>query len=132
MKVGALVILATAVTFAWGQNLGDFPRAQGEHETDVVDQPFVVTSVSGRVCVRVEPSIALPDVLIEIQGPGSGRKIRRTRTDENGRFKIRHLPKGEYRFKASLHTWQGVLGRIVVSRAAPQKSEIVIRMNPGT
>ncbi len=69
----------------------------------------------------------LPNVLFEIQGPSTGKKIRRATTDEHGRFKIGHVPAGTYKFKATLNGFQSVMGTITISKKATTENESDLR-----
>jgi len=68
----------------------------------------------GVVSRKEEHHEPLPNVLFEIQGPSTGKKIRRATTDEHGRFKIGHVPAGTYKFKATLDGFQSVMGTMCV------------------
>ena len=128
MSLAAAAILA----FALSQEVGDFTRSPTETIIDELDRPFVVRSVSGKVSWAGGGGDALLNVLIEIQGPGKHRKIRGATNDQDGRFRIRHVPQGVYRFKATLNGYQSVMGTIVVSKDAPKSNEVLIEMHYST
>lgn len=109
------------------QDRGDFTRAPGEYVTNELERPFLVRSVAGQVSCS---GIGVGNVLVEIPGPGQSKKIRQATTDRDGRFRLGHVPLGFYRFKASLHGFQGVLGAISVSKSAAASSEILIQIKP--
>jgi hypothetical protein len=90
-----------------------------------------VKSVSGTIVESGGFHERMAAVLFEIQGPGADRKIRRTHTDKNGRFKIGRVPEGVYRFKATRNGFQSVMGTIHVSKNADQRQEIKIEMPVG-
>lgn len=127
----AVMVMLTGIR-GYAQDIGDFTRAPIEHEIDVLERPFVVPLVRGKVCVASGDGLVLPDVLIEIQGPDRSRKIRRAKTDQDGQFRINRTPSGTYKFKATLNGWQSVMGKIVVSKSAHRASEVLIEMHPGT
>ena len=85
----------------------------------------------GVVSRKEEHHEPLPNVLFEIQGPSTGKKIRRATTDEHGRFKIGHVPAGTYKFKATLDGFQSVMGTITISKNATTENEIRIEMQVG-
>jgi hypothetical protein len=128
----AVVTAATVLAFAVTQDVGDFARARGEYAIEELGQPFVVRSVSGRVSLLGDPEAVLPTAFIEIQGPGKDRTIRRATVDQEGRFRIRRVPQGQYKFKVTDDGFQGVMGTIVVSKSAPKNNEVLIGMHPGT
>ncbi|HET6179362.1 MAG TPA: carboxypeptidase-like regulatory domain-containing protein [Candidatus Sulfotelmatobacter sp.] len=95
-----------------------------------IAEPFQVSSVSGTISAE-RSGVALAEVLFEIRGPGTEKKIRRGRTDKHGHFKISHVPQGTYLFKATLDGFQSVVGTIVVSNARGAVGEIAIHMSIG-
>ncbi len=109
--------------------IGDFTRSPNEHIINEISQPFVVSSVAG--IITVQHGGPLAGVLVEIQGPGTNRKIRRCKTDDRGRFKIAHVPQGTYRFKATLKSFQSEMGTIIISKKAAKDREIKIEMPVG-
>ena len=134
---GTLLLLAVA-SIAFSTNsqqvdvVGDFTRSPTEHIINEIDQPFVVRSVTGEMALEPDrPDEPLADVLFEIEGPGSEKKIRHATTDARGRFKIARVPQGTYRFKATLDRFQSVMGTIAVSAKAPQDAAITIVMRVG-
>ena len=111
--------------------IGDFTRSPTEHIILDIEQPFVVRRVEGSVHLGNDAlERPLPNVLIEIQGPGNDKRIRHTTTDAHGRFRIRSVPAGTYRFKTTLNGYQSVMGTIVLSRKAGN-SKILITMPVG-
>jgi hypothetical protein len=110
--------------------VGDFTRSPYEHIINEIDQPFLVRSVEGLITLP-DGGGALTGVLFEIQGPGTDRQIRRCKSDEHGRFKIRRVPEGTYRFKATLSGFQSEMGTIIVSRKSAKTNEIKITMPVG-
>lgn len=131
LLMGAIAITALAAAQEKA-TVGDFTKSPTEHIINRVEQPFIVQSVKGIVSRRTEgPTEPLASVLFEIQGPGTDRKIRRATTDENGRFKMGHVPVGTYKFKATLNGFQSVMGTITVSKKAPKTDEIKIAMAIG-
>ena len=113
-------------------SIGDFTKSSTEHIINWIEQPFVIRSIQGSVFFggadRVDP---LANVLFEIQGPDTDKKIRRARTDEHGQFKISGAPSGTYKFKATLSGFQSVMGTITVSKKAPKDARIKVSMQFG-
>jgi len=109
-------------------DLKDFTKSSTEHIIHQIEQPFEVKSVKGAVEFKHGQVEALRGVLFEIEGPGTKRRIRRAYTREDGRFEIRHVPPGAYKFKATLNGFQSVVGTIVVLRKPHSANEIKIEM----
>ena len=110
--------------------IGAFTRSPNEHIINEVNQPFEVGLIQG--LIKLENGFGpLADVLFEIQGPGHDRRIRRCTTDKDGRFKIRRVPQGTYRFKATRESFQSEMGTIIVSKKSPKTNEITITMHVG-
>ena len=110
--------------------LGDFTKSPTEGIIVELTQPFVVGSVRGIITRDQDPE-PLPDVLIEIRGPSSDKTIMRATTDKYGRFKIRDVAEGTYRFKTTLNGFQSVMGTITVSKRASKQKKIKIGMPLG-
>lgn len=126
-----VVMLAVATAQEKG-TVGDFTKSPTEHIINRIEQPFAVQSIKGIISRQTGgPTEPLANVLFEIQGPGTDRKIRRATTDGNGHFKIGHVPAGSYEFKATLDGFQSVMGTITVSKRAPKANEIKIAMSVG-
>jgi hypothetical protein len=134
MRAWILAFIVLAMGIAGGQEKtpAGFTKSPTEHIINRIDEPFVVRSVAG-IITRQTSTIQEPlrNVLFEIQGPGADRKIRRTKTDENGRFEIHRVPPGSYVFKATLNGFQPVTGTITVSKEVSKSREIKIAMNIG-
>jgi len=96
-----------------------------------LDRPFVVRAVEGIVSHREGSQEPLPDVLVEIEGPGDVRTIKHATTDKHGRFKIGHVAAGTYRFKTTLDGFQSVMGTIIVSEKANKHADIRIEVPVG-
>jgi hypothetical protein len=135
MKATWLVIgIFAAVVPSTAQDkatVGDFTKSPTEHIIVQLEQPFVVRSVKGFIHRKQGDQEPLPDVLIEIQGPGNDRKIRRATTDEHGRFRIGHVAGETYKFKTTLNGFQSVMGTITVSKKATKQDEIKIEVPVG-
>lgn len=127
-----VIVMGTLTAAQEKSTVGDFVRSPTEHIINRIEQPFVVRSVQGIVNRQTGASTEpLANVLFEIEGPGSERKIRHATTDENGRFKMGHVPVGTYKFKATLNGFQSVMGTITVSKEAPKADKIKIAMAIG-
>lgn len=111
--------------------VGDFTKSPTEHIINKIDRPFVVRSPNGVISRSDGDQEPLRNVLFEIEGPGTNRRIRRTTTDEHGRFEIGHVPPGNYAFKATLDGFQSVMGTITISKKAATRSEIRLKMRVG-
>jgi hypothetical protein len=135
MKVSWLLIWLVATvgpgTAQDKARVGDFAKSPTEHIINQLEQPFVVRSVEGSITNKAGYREPLPNVLVEIQGPDTDRKIRRATTDGHGRFRIRHVPVGTYKFKATLNGFQSVMGTITISKKAPKGDEIKLEMPVG-
>lgn len=111
--------------------VGDFTTSPTEHVIIQLDKPFFVQSVRGRICREQGDRGPLPDVLFEIEGPGSDKTIQRAITDENGRFRIGRVTWGTYKFKTTLNGFQSIMGTITVSKNAAKRQEIQIYIPVG-
>jgi len=134
MKAICLITaLITTTALGAAQNytiadFADFTKSPTEHVLNVVEKPFKVRSVSGLIEFRNGPLEPLANVLFEIQGPGTDRRLRRGTTDEHGRFKIGGVPVGTYKFKATLNGYQSSVGKNIVSKDVDKANTIRIEM----
>jgi hypothetical protein len=124
-----LVFAVTLEANPQGQ-VGDFTRSPYEHIINEIEQPFLVRSVEGLI-ILPHGGGPVTGAVFEIQGPGTDRQIRRCKTDEQGHFRIRRVPEGTYRFKATLSGLQSEMGTIMVSKKSPKTNEIKIVMPVG-
>ena len=118
-------------TAQWDKDLTDFTESPTEHIVVLLDEPFVVRNVRGSIRNKTGPREPLPGVLFEVQGPNGERKMRRARTDAQGRFKVGRVPEGKYRFKATIDGFQSVVGTLVVTKKAEKAKDIRIEMRFG-
>jgi hypothetical protein len=121
--------------FVWVQDssfpdISDFTKSPTEHVINQVAEPFRVKSVTSTI-THATSDEGIPRVLLEIEGPGSQRTIKKGLSDIQGRFRIPHVPQGTYRFKATLNAYQSVVGTIVVSKRSAKSDGIMIRMRLG-
>jgi hypothetical protein len=127
MRAWLMVALAIATLALMGsaQDLRDFTRSPTEHIINELETPISVRAVAGLVVLKGGGD-PLPNIILELRGPGKNRRIRRVTTDEHGRLAMRNIPGGVYRFKTTLNGFQSVVGTIVVSKSAPVGEEIRI------
>jgi len=81
----------------------------------VVHDPYRVRELAGRVTVAYQP---VADANVEVLAVGGG-PILRTKTDAEGKFRITHASKGEYRFKVTKNGFRALAGKVIVDRNAP-------------
>jgi hypothetical protein len=98
--------------------LAGFSKSPTEHIINQIDEPFVVRSVAGVICFERSDNTCDPlrGVLLEIRGPDDSPTIRHTSSDDQGNFRIRHVPVGAYKFKTTLNGFKSTVGTIVVSK----------------
>jgi len=131
----AFVAFFMCAPFVWVQDssfpdISDFTKSPTEHVINQVAEPFRVKSVTSTI-THATSDEGIPKVLLEIEGPGSQRTIKKGLSDIQGRFRIPHVPQGTYRFKATLNAYQSVVGTIVVSKRSAKSDGIMIRMRLG-
>ena len=105
-----------------------FTEAHSEHIIVQLHEPIVVRDVRGemRDCDGNPEKNAIFEIRLQ-----SSSQIRRAKTDEKGRFKIRQAPAGTYDFKATLDGFQSVVGTVIVSETANPKARIKLTLNLG-
>jgi hypothetical protein len=107
--------------------LKGFTKSPTEHIIDEPDKPFTLRAVMG---VVLDPSGAEMDgVVVEIRDEAG--RIRGTKTDRKGTFKLSGVSKGTYKFKVTMNGFQSVVGNIVVSKKTNKSDQMKIVMKLG-
>jgi hypothetical protein len=107
--------------------LKGFTKSPTEHIIDDPSKPFTLRGVRGIV---LDPSGAEMDgVVVEIRDEAG--RIRGTKTNRKGAFKLGGVPKGTYKFKLTMNGFQSVVGDIVVSKKANKSDALKIVMKHG-
>ena len=108
--------------------LKGFSKSPTEHIIDEPDKPFTVRAVTG--VVLDSSGAEMEGVVVEIRDE-TGR-IRGTRTNRKGTFKLDGVSKGTYKFKMTMNGFRGsVVGDVVVSIKANRADQMKIVMNVG-
>lgn len=79
------------------------------------------------------PVLAL--MLIAIAGSATGNRTRvlsTAKTDERGAFFVPDVKPGHYDFKTTKNGFESVVGRVIVSKAAPRRARIRVQLGLGT
>lgn len=108
-------------------DLRGFTKSPTEHIIDERERPFKVAAAKG--VILDASGVGLGGVLIEVQDKAG--RIRGAKTDANGRFELRGLLNGSYKFKVTLNGFQSVVGEIIVSRKAQRGEKVTITMKFG-
>jgi hypothetical protein len=104
-----------------------FLMSPTEHIIVELPEPLNVRSVGGSI---LDPHRdGLPDVVFEIRDESG--TIRAGVSDSHGRFHMRGVPNGTYRFKATKNGFQSIVGTIVVTKRASRKTTVALQMNLG-
>ena len=107
--------------------LKGFSKSPTEHIIEEPDKPFTVRAVTG---FMLDSSGAeMEGVVVEIRDE-TGR-IRGTKTDCKGTFKLDGVSKGTYKFKMTMNGFQSVVGDVVVSSKANRADQMKIVMRVG-
>jgi len=107
--------------------LKGFTKSPTEHIIDEPDKPFTVRAVSR---VVLDPSGAEMDgVVVEIRDDAG--RIRGTKTNRKGAFKLGRVSKGTYKLKVTMDGFRSVVGNVIVSKKANKADHMKIVMNVG-
>jgi Carboxypeptidase regulatory-like domain len=127
------VVTAILATFCPAQErfetgwLKGFTESPTEHIIDELDKPFTLRAVRG---VVLDASGAEMDgVVVEIRDEAG--RIRGTKTNRNGTFKLSGVPKGTYKFKVTMNGFQSVVGNLIISKMANKTDQMKIAMKVG-
>jgi len=111
------------VRFDSGPHKG-FLKSPTEHIIVEIREPFEVSSVRGTI--RDAAGRSLPETDFEIRD-ASGR-VRASKTDRFGGFKISNVSPGTYSFKSTRNGFQPVTGKITVSKKPKNDAPIQLTM----
>jgi Carboxypeptidase regulatory-like domain len=81
----------------------------------VVAEPYRVRVLEGRVTIADQP---VQGANVEVL-PVGGQGILRSKTDEEGTFRIPDAAEGEYKFKVTKDGFKALSGKIIVDHSAP-------------
>jgi len=101
-----------------------FLKSPTEHIIVEIREPFEVSSVRGTI--RDAAGRSLPETDFEIRD-ASGR-VRASKTDRFGGFKISNVSPGTYTFKSTRNGFQSVTGKITVSKKPKNDAPIQLTM----
>jgi hypothetical protein len=73
--------------------------------------------------------LGIANVMVDLRD-GEG-KIVATKTDSQGRFRIKHLREATYKFKTTLSGFSSVMGTIILNRHVDRSRAVSIEMPPG-
>jgi hypothetical protein len=87
-----------------------------EPQNEIIEsEPYQVRALEGRVTIADQP---VKDANVEVL-PVGGHGILRSKTDEEGNFRIPDAREGEYRFKVTKDGFKALKGKIIVDHRAP-------------
>ena len=92
------------------EDLKGFTRASPESIIVEIEAPMLVQRVEGVIVDAGSNPMA--NALIEIRGPGLSMRVKGVRTDQDGRFRMKHVAKGIYKFKVTSSGFQSVVGTL--------------------
>ena len=135
IRFGFLALVTVLCADCWPQT-NALPEAcrLSEHCFGIIhelSEPIVVRSVEGEIRISSSlPNDPLKGATVEIFGPDSSEK-HLTQTDEHGKFKIKGLAEGNYRFHVGASGFNSVVGRLTVSRRAPRSDKVHVALTFG-
>lgn len=100
--------------------LRGFTRSPTEHIINRFDQPIRTSRFEG--LVTDSGGAPMEGVLVEVRGPGSATRISGRQTNARGRFRLRGLAAGSYRFKITRNGFQSILGELTIAPGAPREA----------
>ena len=120
----ALLSAQTPQKFDSGPYKG-FTKSATEHVVVELPESLSVRSLQGSITGPHKEDV-LPGVVLEIRDESG--MMRSGVSDSRGRFHIRGVRKGTYRFKVTKDGFSSIVGTVVLTRAASQKSTITLQM----
>jgi hypothetical protein len=129
------ILLSPALTVSYAQTperfdsgpYKGFIKSPTEHAIVELPDAIDVRSIQGSM--KDPHNDALFDVSFEIRDETG--TIRTGVSNSKGRFNIRGVPKGTYRFKATKDGFQSIVGTVVVNKTAPKNNTITLQLQLG-
>ena len=136
-RLAQSAILITVLSLrCWSQGgaLPEACRLSGHCFGDIheLQDPVMVRSAEGDVRISSTlPDDPLRGATVEVFGPGDSTEKHSVETDAVGRFKVNGLPVGNYSFHVWASGFNSVVGRLTISKHAPQKNKLHVEMTLG-
>src|ERR1700730_10844434 len=93
-----------------------------------LEKPLTVREAKGVVTIP-NTHEGIPNVIVEFRD--SAGQILATKTDSHGRFRIKHLGEGTYKFKTTLSGFPSVMGTVILKMQVDHPDVISIEMPLG-
>jgi hypothetical protein len=103
-----------------------FTKLEPEQVIVELGKPLHVSQVSG-VVLAANNHEPVRKALFELRDDSTGR-VKATKTDGEGRFRMKRIKDGKYTFKATRKGYQSVVGVLIVRAKGPQPESITIDM----
>lgn len=111
-------------------DLAGFTKSPTEHIIIYLEKPIITRKIEGRIMSEADGE-PLKNVLFEVRESGGSQRIWKAVSNKKGRFQLRGLRPGEYKFKATLDGFQSIVGIIKYDKEAPAKDRPVLHMRIG-
>jgi hypothetical protein len=103
-----------------------FTKLEQEQVIVELPKPLHIREVSGTVLTAKDRE-PVRKALFELRDDATG-KVKATKTDSDGRFRMKHIKDGKYTFKATRSGYQSVVGVLIVREKAPETQSLSIEM----
>lgn len=126
--LAVLLLVSTCIAehrFQSGPYAG-FTKLQQEQVIVELPKPLHIREVSGTV-LAAKGREPVRKALFELRDDTTG-KVKATRTDGEGRFRMKHIKDGKYTFKATRSGYQSVVGILVLREKSPESQPVAIEM----
>lgn len=126
--LAVLLLVSTCIAehrFQSGPYAG-FTKLQQEQVIVELPKPLHIREVSGTV-LAAKGREPVRKALFELRDDTTG-KVKATKTDGEGRFRIKHIKDGKYTFKATRSGYQSVVGILVLREKSPESQPVTIEM----
>lgn len=126
--LAVLLLVSTCIAehrFQSGPYAG-FTKLQQEQVIVELPKPLHIREVSGTV-LAAKGREPVRKALFELRDDATG-KVKATKTDGEGRFRMKHIKDGKYTFKATFKGYQSVVGILVLREKSPESQPVTIEM----
>lgn len=132
-----IILALVIVSLCAQQRFGDeYPRFKGftKSETEHIMQEYEGTpemrSVRGRI-IEASSGVGIPEAIFEIRSENPDDRVRGTKTNSKGEFRLRSIREGVYVFKVTKNGFQSVFGKLKICSKAQSGNVLKIELRQG-
>lgn len=112
------------------QQFKGFTKSETEHIMQEYEGIPEMRSVRGRI-IEDSSGVGIPEAIFEIRSENPDDRVRGTKTNSKGEFRIRSVREGVYVFKVTKDGFQSVFGKLKIASKAQPGNVLKIELRQG-